>query len=159
MRRTLDAFIAALGSLAEHKLRTTLTMLGMMFGVGAVVAMLSIGAGAEREALALIERLGTRNVVVRAKTYKPQELEEIRKKSLGLSMRDVDAVQEAVPGVEYAAPRIEVEQRFPEPTADAEAVERLLFARLEREPPPAAVQRLDLELRGTTPASKIRWPP
>jgi putative ABC transport system permease protein len=109
VRRTLDAFIAALGSLAEHKLRTTLTMLGMMFGVGAVVAMLSIGAGAEREALALIERLGTRNVVVRAKTYKPQELEEIRKKSLGLSMRDVEAVQEAVPGVEYAAPRIEIE--------------------------------------------------
>ena len=109
MRRTLDAFIAALGSLAEHKLRTTLTMLGMMFGVSAVVAMLSIGAGAEREALALIERLGTRNVVVRAKVYKPQELEEIRKKSLGLSMRDVEAVQEAVPGVEYAAPRIEIE--------------------------------------------------
>jgi len=50
------------------------------------------------------------------------------------------------------SPRIEVEQRFPEPTADPEAVERLLFARLEREPPPAAVQRLDLELRGTTPA-------
>jgi putative ABC transport system permease protein len=109
VRRTLDAFIAALGSLAEHKLRTTLTMLGMMFGVGAVVAMLSIGAGAEREALALIERLGTRNVVVRAKTYKPAELEEIRKKSLGLSMRDVEAVQEAVPGVEYVSPRIEIE--------------------------------------------------
>ena len=61
VRRILDAFVAALGSLAEHKLRTTLTMLGMMFGVGAVVAMLSIGAGAEREALALIERLGTRS--------------------------------------------------------------------------------------------------
>jgi putative ABC transport system permease protein len=109
VRRTLDALASALGSLAEHKLRTTLTMLGMMFGVGAVVAMLSIGAGAEREALALIERLGTRNVVVRAKTYKPQELEEIRKKSLGLSLRDVDALQEAVPGVAFAAPRIEVE--------------------------------------------------
>ncbi|MGK2852382.1 MAG: DNA polymerase Y family protein [Candidatus Limnocylindrales bacterium] len=49
--------------------------------------------------------------------------------------------------------RMDVEQRFPEPTADPEAVERLLFARLEREPPPAAVQRLDLELRGTTPAA------
>jgi putative ABC transport system permease protein len=109
MRRVIDAFAAALGSLAEHKLRTTLTMLGMMFGVGAVVAMLSIGAGAEREALALIERLGTRNIVVRAKTYKPEELAEIRKKSLGLSQRDVDALAEAVPGVAYAAPRIEVE--------------------------------------------------
>src|SRR3990170_3110249 len=51
------------------------------------------------------------------------------------------------------SPRIEVEQRFPEPTADPEAVERLLFARLEREPPAAAVQRLELELRGTTPAA------
>jgi len=56
------------------------------------------------------------------------------------------------------SPRIEVEQRFPEPTADAEAVERLLFARLEREPPPAAVQRLDLEVRGTTPAGGQQLP-
>jgi protein ImuB len=38
------------------------------------------------------------------------------------------------------------EQRFPEPTADAEAIERLLFARLEKQPPPAAVARLELEL-------------
>ena len=99
MRRLLDAFVAALESLAEHKLRTTLTMLGMMFGVGAVIAMLSIGAGAEKQALALIDRLGTRNVVVRGKTFKPEELEEIRKKSLGLSQRDVEAIEEAVPGV------------------------------------------------------------
>ena len=109
MRRLLDAFAVALSSLAEHKLRTTLTMLGMMFGVGAVIAMLSIGAGAEREALALIERLGTRNVVIRAKTFKPEELAEIRKKSLGLSLRDVDALTEAVPGVAFVAPRMEIE--------------------------------------------------
>jgi impB/mucB/samB family len=56
------------------------------------------------------------------------------------------------------SPRIEVEQRFPEPTADPEAVERLLFARLEREPPPAAVARLDLELRGTTAAAGQQLP-
>jgi hypothetical protein len=53
---------------------------------------------------------------------------------------------------------MEVEQRFPEPTADPEAVERLLFARLERQPPPAAVQRIDLELRGTTPAAGQQLP-
>src|SRR6185312_3175995 len=109
MRRILDAFVVALESLAEHKLRTTLTMLGMMFGVGAVIAMLSIGAGAEKEALALIDRLGTRNVVVRSKTFTPEELEEIRKKSIGLSQRDVEAIQEAVPGVGFAAPKIEIE--------------------------------------------------
>ena len=48
---------------------------------------------------------------------------------------------------------LDVEQRFPEPTAEAEAIERLLFARLERTPPPAAVARLALELDGAAPAA------
>ena len=55
-------------------------------------------------------------------------------------------------------PSVDVEQRFPEPTADAEAIERLLFARLERTPPPAAVARLDLELDGTAPAAGQQLP-
>jgi putative ABC transport system permease protein len=109
VRRILDAFATAFGSLGEHKLRTTLTMLGMMFGVGAVIAMLSIGAGAEKQALALIDKLGTRNVVIRGKTYKPEELQEIRKKSVGLSQRDIEAIQEAVPGVSFATPRVEID--------------------------------------------------
>jgi putative ABC transport system permease protein len=109
VRRLIDAFATAFGSLGEHKLRTTLTMLGMMFGVGAVIAMLSIGAGAEKQALALIDRLGTRNVVIRGKTYKPEELQEIRKKSVGLSQRDIEAIQEAVPGVLFASPRVEID--------------------------------------------------
>jgi protein ImuB len=45
-----------------------------------------------------------------------------------------------------------VEQRFPEPTSETEAIERLLFARLERAPPPAPVARLELELAGVEPA-------
>jgi nucleotidyltransferase/DNA polymerase involved in DNA repair len=45
-----------------------------------------------------------------------------------------------------------VETRFPEPTCDPVAIERLLLARLEREPPQAAVGRLELELSGATPA-------
>ena len=53
---------------------------------------------------------------------------------------------------------LDVEQRFPEPTADAEAIERLLFARLERTPPPAAVGRLTLELDGTAPAAGQQLP-
>jgi len=51
-----------------------------------------------------------------------------------------------------------VAQRFPEPTADAEAIERLLFARLERLPPPAAVARLALELAGAEPAAGQQLP-
>jgi protein ImuB len=53
---------------------------------------------------------------------------------------------------------LDVEQRFPEPTADVEAIERLLFARLERTPPPAAVARLILELDGTAPAAGQQLP-
>jgi protein ImuB len=45
-----------------------------------------------------------------------------------------------------------VEQRFPEPTADADAIERLLLARLERTPPPAPVERIELELAGVEAA-------
>jgi len=53
---------------------------------------------------------------------------------------------------------IAVETRFPEPTADPAAIERLLLARLEREPPPAAVARLELELNGASAAAGQQLP-
>ena len=55
-------------------------------------------------------------------------------------------------------PELTVATRFPEPTADAEAVERLLLAKLERTPPPAAVSRLELELSGASPAAGPQLP-
>jgi putative ABC transport system permease protein len=106
----LEALRSSLGNLAAHKLRSALTMLGMIFGVGAVIAMMSIGAGAERRALEMIERMGVRNILVRAKQQlKRDELEEMRKKSLGVSERDAMAILDGVPGVELAAPLVEVD--------------------------------------------------
>jgi putative ABC transport system permease protein len=81
-------------------------MLGMMFGVGAVIAMLSIGAGAEKQALSVIDKMGVSNVLVRAKELKQEELAEVRKKSLGVSLRDADAIREAVPGIRRVLPRV-----------------------------------------------------
>jgi len=107
--RPVDALLAALENLSEHKLRSALTMLGMMFGVGAVIAMLSIGAGAEEQALGLIDRMGVRNVLVLAKDLEDDDLKEIRKKSVGVSLRDVDAIEEAVPGLELAVPKVRIE--------------------------------------------------
>jgi putative ABC transport system permease protein len=104
----LETFTTALNNLARHKMRTSLTMLGMIFGVGAVIAMLSIGAGGEQKALEAIGRLGLRNVIVKAKEVKPEERQELRKKSLGVSLRDGEAVLEAVPNVERVLPRVEV---------------------------------------------------
>jgi putative ABC transport system permease protein len=105
----LQALRTAISSLAAHSMRSALTMLGMIFGVAAVIAMLAIGAGAEQEALAGIERLGVRNLLVRAKELKDNDLREIREKSLGVSPRDIEAIQEAVPGVERVAGRAEIE--------------------------------------------------
>ena len=103
----IDVLRIALRSLTTHKLRTGLTMLGMMFGVAAVIAMLSIGAGAEQRALAMIDRLGIRNVVVDA-AAPPADQAAIRDRSLGLSPRDIAAIEDAVPGVELVLPRLEV---------------------------------------------------
>src|SRR5437764_10191080 len=103
-----EIFATALGNLAARKLRTALTMLGMVFGVGAVIAMLSIGAGGEQKALESIGRLGLQNVLVKAKEVKPEDRQELRKKSLGVSLRDGEAIAEAVPNVERVLPRIEV---------------------------------------------------
>ncbi len=103
-----DAIRTATNNLAAHKLRSSLTMLGMIFGVGAVVAMLSIGAGAERQALDLIERMGIRNIMLRSKEMKPDELQAIRKKSPGICGRDVQAIKESIPGVMHVTARLEI---------------------------------------------------
>ena len=63
----LPELMLGLENLRAHKLRSLLTMLGMIFGVAAVVAMLSIGAGAQQEVMAFIEQLGVRNLIVEAR--------------------------------------------------------------------------------------------
>ena len=104
-----DALANALENLATHKLRSVLTMLGMIFGVGAVIAMLSIGEGAERQALEMIERLGVRNILIRDVDMRDEELSEVRETSPGVSPRDAVAIADAVPGVELTCARVEIE--------------------------------------------------
>jgi putative ABC transport system permease protein len=84
-------------SLLHHKLRTLLTLLGMIFGVGAVIAMLSIGRGAEREALQLIDTMGLRNIIVKARVFEEAKLKEIRENSPGLTLQDLNAARETLP--------------------------------------------------------------
>ncbi|MDT0626829.1 ABC transporter permease [Alteromonas sp. W364] len=90
----------AIAELSAQKLRTFLTLLGMIFGVGAVIAMLNIGEGAERQALKLIDSMGVNNIIVESKEYPSEELVEIREESLGLSMGDVNAALSTLPFVE-----------------------------------------------------------
>lgn len=90
-------FREAVDSLYQQKLRTFLTLLGMIFGVGAVISMLSIGEGAEREALQLIDSMGMRNIIVKARRYDDEKIKEIREHSMGLTLRDLEASRETLP--------------------------------------------------------------
>ncbi len=105
----LDTFRGAIANLMGHPLRTGLTMLGIVFGVGAVIAMLSIGEGAERQAMEMIERLGARNLILRDVDKRDDELEEARIISPGVSPRDAEAAMDAVPGIEQACLRTEID--------------------------------------------------
>lgn len=95
-----------LASLFAHKLRSLLTMLGMIFGVGAVVAMLSITAGAQKEMMSFIDQLGVNNIIIDAKeAVDRNELQQVRATSPGMTFRDFRAIQENVQGIEAMTPR------------------------------------------------------
>ncbi len=100
----------ALSGLADHKFRSFLTMLGIIFGVASVITMLSIGEGAKREAIAKYQDLGVNNIIVREKKLSDEELEEVRAKfSLGLSLQDAKVIEEIVPGVVNTASQAEID--------------------------------------------------
>ena len=93
-------------NLMMHKLRSLLTMLGMIFGVAAVIAMLSIGAGARAQVMALIEQMGVRNVIVEAREANAwEDMQKVRKLSLGLTLRDFRVIQSNVTGIVQGTPR------------------------------------------------------
>jgi putative ABC transport system permease protein len=93
----VEALSHAFDQLRQHKLRTLLTLLGMVFGVGAVIAMLSIGEGAKQESLRMIESMGLHNLLVQARELDGETLKEVREHSVGLSRSDVLALVETMP--------------------------------------------------------------
>lgn len=100
----------SMNGLMDHKLRSFLTMLGIIFGVAAVIAMLSIGEGAKRQALAKYKDLGVNNIIIRDRDLNDEQLQEVRAKfSQGLSMQDAYAIKEVVPMVESVVPQTELE--------------------------------------------------
>ncbi len=96
-----------LKSLWMHRLRSTLTTLGMIFGVSSVIAMLAIGEGASRTAQEQIARLGSLNIII--KTIKPPEDEEASSQSesmveYGLTYIDAERFRNGIPDVEVVVP-------------------------------------------------------
>ncbi len=97
-------------SLWLHKLRSVLTMLGVVFGVGSVVAMLSVGEGASQKALEQIRKLGSDNIIIHS--IKPTEEEKESSRSTGrsrtldygLRYEDLARIRQSYPAVKRAVP-------------------------------------------------------
>jgi putative ABC transport system permease protein len=114
-----------LQNLLLHRLRSLLTMLGMIFGVAAVVSMLSIGAGARQKVMALIEQMGVRNLIVEAKeTTEWQAHSKIRKISPGLTFQDYRVIRDDVNDIVASTPRkrMTLSKTIPKAQEDVPAV-------------------------------------
>ena len=114
-----------LDNLRAHKLRSALTMLGMVFGVAAVIAMLSIGAGAQQKMIAFIEQLGVHNVIVEAReSTDSQSLQRVRKLSAGLTLKNYREIRDTLAGLaaSTARKRLVPTQVRPKPTGDTPTI-------------------------------------
>ena len=101
-------------SLWMHRLRSTLTALGVVFGVCSVIAMLAIGEGASREAQEQIARLGSRNIII--KTVKPAEQRTATGDTdtmniYGLTYSDAERIRKTIPQVKQVIPMRRLTQR------------------------------------------------
>ena len=94
-------------NLMLHKLRSFLTMLGLVFGVGSVIAMLAIGEGASESALEQIRKLGSRNVILSARKP-PEEKSSASHTSwlsiYGLLYADAERISATIPTVASTVP-------------------------------------------------------
>lgn len=95
----------ALRSLAKNKLRTLLTMLGIIIGVGSVIAMLAVGQGARQSIESTIASMGTNVISIhQAGGHGPGSVRTEAGASSQFTIEDVDAIRSEVSTVSYATP-------------------------------------------------------
>ena len=114
-------FGQAFANLRAQKTRTLLTALGIVFGVGSVIGMLAIGAGAREESLRFIEQLGVRNILIDSRPATSQEeLQQRRRSSPGLSDRDSRILQANIEDLELQSARrsLHPARVLPKPSRD-----------------------------------------
>jgi putative ABC transport system permease protein len=106
-RRTVEL---GMKSIMSHGLRSFLTVLGMVFGVSSVIAMLAVGEGASHEAQEQLRQLGSNNIIV--KSVKPADVAAAASRGrgmpaaldYGLTHLDIDVIRKSVPGVVGVVP-------------------------------------------------------
>jgi putative ABC transport system permease protein len=112
--RLKRTFKLGIKSLWMHRLRSTLTTLGIIFGVSSVIAMLAIGEGASQDAQEKIAQLGSKNIII--KTVEPPEDQtsggqQQTLKEYGLTYDDAERFRNAIPNVTVIVPNRRLSQQ------------------------------------------------
>jgi putative ABC transport system permease protein len=105
--RIVRNIVIGIENLLLHKLRSFLTMLGVVFGVGSVVAMLSVGEGASKEALEQIRKLGSTNIIISSIKSAEEEATSTQHSHMsiyGLTYEDQARIAESFKNIRQTAP-------------------------------------------------------
>ncbi len=114
MERYFQIINIALEAVFANRFRSILTALGIIFGVAAVIAMMAIGNGAQKEILDQIKLVGVNNIiitpVIEKSTGTNNEEEgtqtQAKKFSPGLSLKDAESIKTIIPSVERVCPEV-----------------------------------------------------
>jgi len=102
--------IVAFEAVKSNKVRSTLTALGIIFGVAAVISMLAVGNGAEKEVMDMMKLVGSNNIVIQPFEGEEQETEgnnkQKQKYSPGLSLEDIENIRQTIPNIQNICPEI-----------------------------------------------------
>ena len=116
MTKYLFNFHIAVESVLSNKFRSLLTALGIIFGVAAVIAMMAIGSGAQKEILEQIKLVGVNNIVITPVVEQKEEVlsDETAAKekpnfSPGLTLYDARSLEKIIPGITHLSPEIVLE--------------------------------------------------
>ncbi len=105
--RHLRTIQLGIKSLLLHKMRSALTMLGIIFGVCSVIAMLAIGEGASYEAQQAIKKLGSNNILLRSVKPPEDNKNNVTRSYVveyGLTYADAARLQVTIPGIRFVLP-------------------------------------------------------
>jgi len=103
----LMTFRIAFKALGRNKMRTALTMLGMIIGVSAVITLVAMGTGAQAQIEEQIRSAGTNMITVRAGNFTRGGVRGGTGSSSSLVVDDADALLEQVPGIQYLSPVVQ----------------------------------------------------